>query len=81
MQVLYYLLSILQILILVRVLMSWVVSPTSRNPLVEMVYTVTDPILEPIRRLLPATGPVDFSPMVALLLIYLLQSFVAGASY
>lgn len=73
--VLYYLLQLLQLLILVRVVMSWVVSPASRNPFVEFVRTVTDPILRPIQALLPA-GPLDLSPMIALLIIWLLQSLI-----
>lgn len=75
------LLQILQVLILVRVVMSWVVSPASRNPLVEFVRTVTDPILRPIQAVLPNTGPLDLSPMVALFLIFFLQSFVSGLAY
>jgi len=75
------LLQILQVLILVRVVMSWVVSPASRNPLVEFVRSVTDPILRPIQSLLPNTGPVDLSPMVALVLIYVLQGFIARMAY
>ncbi|HEU4562381.1 MAG TPA: YggT family protein [Longimicrobium sp.] len=79
--VLYTLLSLLQILIIVRVLMSWVVSPVSRNPIVQLVRNVTDPILEPIRALLPRMGMVDLSPMIAIFLIYLLQSLIAGMQY
>ena len=79
--VLYMLLSLLQILIIVRVLMSWVVSPVSRNPVVQLIRTLTDPILEPIRSLLPRTGMIDLSPMIALFAIYLLQSLIAGMRY
>jgi YggT family protein len=75
------LLQILQMLILVRVVMSWVVSPASRNPLVEFVRAVTDPILRPIQSVLPNTGPIDLSPMVALFLIFFLQSFLRGMAY
>ena len=79
--VLYTLLSLLQILIIVRVLMSWVVSPVSRNPIVQLIRNVTDPILEPIRALLPRTGMIDLSPMIAIFLIYLLQSLIVGIQY
>ena len=78
--VVYYLLSLLQILIIGRVILSWV-APGSRSPLAEFVRSVTDPILRPIQAILPSTGPVDISPMVALLLIWLLQNLIAGASY
>jgi YggT family protein len=73
-----YALKILQLLVLVRVILSWVASPVSRNPWVEMVRRATDPIINPIRAVLPSTGPVDFSAMVALILLSLLQSFVQG---
>ena len=72
------LLQILQVLILARVVISWV-APGSSNPLVEFVVTVTDPIMKPIQALLPRTGPVDFSPMIALFLIYILQNLLYGA--
>jgi YggT family protein len=75
------LLQILQLLIFVRVVMSWVVSPASRNPLVEFVRAVTDPILRPIQSVLPNTGPLDLSPMVALFLLYFLQNIVRGMVY
>jgi YggT family protein len=75
------LLRILQFLIFVRVVMSWVVSPASRNPLVEFVRAVTDPILRPIQSVLPNMGPIDLSPMVAIFLIYLLRGFLLGMVY
>lgn len=80
-QVLIYMLQLLQLLIILRVILSWVVGPTSRNAFVEFVRQVTDPILLPIQSLLPRTGPIDLSPMIALFLIYILQSVVAGAIY
>jgi YggT family protein len=59
----------------VRVILSWV-APGSRNEAVLLVRSVTDLFLEPIRSFLPRTGAIDFSPMVAFLIISLLQSFV-----
>jgi YggT family protein len=79
MDVLYQLLSILQLLIIARVILSWVASPVSRNPVVQFIRQVTDPILLPIRSILPRTGMFDLSPMVALFAIYFLQSLIAGA--
>lgn len=68
------LLSIFWWLLLIRVLVSWV-SPNPFNPLVQFLYRSTEPILDPIRRLLPPMGPVDFSPIIAFFLILFLQSF------
>ena len=79
MYVLYQFLSLVQLLIIARVILSWVASPVSRNPVVHFIRQVTDPILEPIRSILPRTGMFDLSPMVALFAIYFLQSLIAGA--
>jgi len=61
--------------IFVRVIMSWV---PMRLPLAlnELVWNVTEPVLAPIRRYLPIAGGMDFSPLVALLLIQILASII-----
>lgn len=79
MYVLYQFLSLVELLIVLRVILSWVASPVSRNPFVQLVRQVTEPILAPIRSILPRTGMFDLSPMVALFAIYFLQSLIAGA--
>lgn len=58
----------LTLAIFVRVILSWVrvALPMGLN---DFVFSVTEPILGPIRRALPAMGGIDFSPFVALLLI------------
>lgn len=77
--VLYQFLSLVQLLIIARVILSWVASPTSRNSVVQLIRQVTDPILVPIQSILPRTGMFDLSPMVALFAIYVLQNLIAGA--
>ena len=67
-------LTVLYWLILVRALISWV-SPDPFNPIVQLLHQVTEPILEPIRRMLPQTG-IDFSPLVAFLIIYATKIFL-----
>jgi YggT family protein len=59
----------------VRVIMSWV---PMRLPfgLNELVWNVTEPVLAPIRRYLPIAAGMDFSPLVALLLIQILASII-----
>ncbi len=63
----------LQLLIIVRVLLSWV---PARLPwgLGDFVWSVTEPILSPIRRALPYLGGIDFSPFIALVAIQILES-------
>ena len=64
--------QVLWIALLARVVLSWVnLSPT--NPLVVIVYQITEPILAPIRRVLPRMGMLDLSPMIALILIFAIQ--------
>jgi len=74
-QVVSIFLTIFYWLLLIRVLISWV-SPNPFNPLVQFLYRSTEPILEPIRRLLPPMGMVDFSPIIAFVLIIFLKSFL-----
>ena len=69
--------QLFQLLIVVRVILSWVVSPVSRNPAVETVRRVTDAVLGPIRNVLPPMSGWDLSPMVALVLLSVLQNFIA----
>ncbi|MEP7003145.1 MAG: YggT family protein [Chloroflexota bacterium] len=66
----------LTIAIFIRVILSWV---QTRLPLGidEFVFAVTEPVLGPIRRMLPAGSGMDFSPLIALIAIqYLLEPLV-----
>ena len=63
------------LLILVRVLISWV-NPDPFNPIVQGLMRLTDPILEPIRRRMPLIGPIDISPIIALLLLQATRYFL-----
>ncbi len=64
------------IIIIARALISWV-SPDPYNPIVRFLYRVTEPVLRPIRHRLPMQGiGLDLSPMVVLLAIYFLESWL-----
>jgi YggT family protein len=58
--------------ILLRIIVSWL-SSDPYNPIVSLIYGITEPILAPIRRVLPAMGGLDLSPLVALILIQVAQ--------
>jgi YggT family protein len=59
-----------------RAIISWV-NPDPYNPIVRFLNTVTDPVLLPIRRRLPLSlGGMDFSPIIVILAIIFIQSFV-----
>ena len=63
--------------ILARVILSWV-NPQPRNELLLWVIRLTEPVLAPLRRLLPIPG-LDLSPLLAWLLIQLLMRWIAQA--
>jgi YggT family protein len=56
------------LLILARVIISWT-NPTGGGTLTAFVYQVTEPILAPIRRLIPPTSGIDWSPLIAMLVL------------
>jgi len=56
------------LLVLGRVLMSWF-DPSRRNRASQLIIQATEPILAPVRRLLPQSGTFDFSPLVVLLIL------------
>lgn len=65
----------LNLAILVRVIVSWLnVNPY--NPLVSFVYQITDPILLPLRRIIPPVGMIDVTPIVAMILLSLVQQLL-----
>jgi YggT family protein len=63
-------------IIIARAIISWV-SPDPFNPIVRFLYRITEPVLRPIRRRLPMFQMgLDLSPMIVILAIYFLQSFL-----
>ena len=63
--------DLVTILILLRVIVSWIF-PRSTNMLVVILHRITEPILAPLRRIIPRVGMFDFSPLVAMILIQLI---------
>ena len=63
-------------LVLGRVIVSWI-DPAARYSASRYLVMMTEPILAPIRRLLPQTGMVDFSPLVLMLVLGILLRFVS----
>lgn len=77
-QVVSWLLRLLSFAIIGRALISWF-APGSDNPLVRLLIEVTEPILAPLRRVIPLIGMIDITPIVALFLLQLLQGWLAQA--
>jgi YggT family protein len=69
------LLDIYTLVILAGVILSWT-GLSYDHPLVRLARVLTEPVLRPIRRVLPVMGGIDFSPMVLLVLIGFLRRFL-----
>lgn len=65
--VLYWVLHIYQLILLARVLMSWIPNLDQNNPIARFLYQATEPVLAPIRSALPPMGGIDLSPLVVFL--------------
>lgn len=73
---LYGLLAVYSLLIVVRIVFSWVMG--AANPLMRLLMRLTDPVLEPFRRIIPPLGMFDISPLIVIFLLNFLQAAVAG---
>jgi YggT family protein len=84
-KLIYDILGIYSAIIIASAIMSWLVAfgvVNVRNQfirvIVDLLYRVTEPVLRPIRRFLPNLGGIDISPVVALLLIIVIQHLIAN---
>jgi YggT family protein len=69
------LIDLYSLIVVVAVVLSWI-RVDRRNPLVRIVNTLTEPALEPIRKVLPALGGLDFSPMLLIFALQILKSLL-----
>lgn len=75
-KLLYFVLNIYMWIIIIRALLSWV-NPDPYNPIVMFLYRITEPVLSFVRRKLPiGSFGIDFSPMIVILIIWLLQAYL-----
>jgi len=72
--------NVLVWLIIARCILSFV-RHNPYQPLIKFVYDVTEPIMAPFRRLIPAAGGLDFSPIIAVLAVTLIQKIVVELLY
>jgi YggT family protein len=71
------LVTVLTWAIIIRSLMSWF-NPRGDNPLVLLLDNITEPILAPLRRIVPRLGMLDITPLVAILLMNAFQNILAS---
>jgi len=62
-------------IVIARAVISWV-NPDPYNPIVRFLYSATEPLLYRVRRVMPALGGIDFSPLIVIAGIYFLQGFL-----
>ena len=62
--------------VLVRVILTWFPNVGRDNPIVDFIHQITDPVLIPIRKALPAMGSIDFSPLVLLVGLHILRTIL-----
>jgi len=70
-------LGLYTLLIFIRIIFSWV-AVSYRNPLMRFLFRTTEPLLGPLRRIVPLLGMFDISPIVAFFILWLCQAAVAG---
>jgi len=73
--VLNYGLTLFMWVVIARAILSWV-NPDPYNPIVRFIYNVTEPILQPIRARIPFAIGIDISPIVVILGVIFLQTFL-----
>ena len=70
--------TLLWLAILGRVIISWV-RPQGGDPISNFLIQVTEPILQPIRKVVPPLGMFDLTPMIALILLSVIQSVLLSS--
>jgi len=68
--------NLIQLVLIIRILLSWFPNINWWDQPFKLLHDVTEPILEPFRRLIPPIGGMDLSPLVAFLALGILQSIV-----
>ena len=78
-QILKIVLELYMWVIIIRALLSWV-NPDPYNPIVQFLNSITEPVLYRVRQLIPMSSiGIDFSPIVVILIIIFLQSFLVNS--
>lgn len=71
--IIYYLLVFFEIVLVARVLLSWFPNVDRSHPIIQFVFDITEPVLRPIRDLLPQGMMLDLSPLIVILILNVLM--------
>ena len=71
------LLNLYWLVLLARIILSWVMAagrpPSGIAPFVKIVYDLTEPVMAPLRRIIPPLGPIDISPIFVFIILGIIQ--------
>jgi YggT family protein len=76
--ILFWALQLFNLVLLARVLLSWFPDIDRSHPIIQFLYDITEPVLRPVRELLPQTGMIDLSPLVVFLVIQVVLRLLSG---
>ncbi|MBI4299707.1 MAG: YggT family protein [Chloroflexi bacterium] len=77
--IIYLLTQVLTFAIFIRAILSWFPIDTN-NPLANILFQVTEPVLAPMRRIVPRIGMIDITPMVAIIVLQIVGNVVGRMS-
>ncbi len=77
-QILSLLLQLFELALLARIVLSWFPNVDRSNPIIQFLFDITEPVLRPIREMLPSSGMFDFSPLIVFLIIQVLMTVLRG---
>ena len=72
------LIQLLGLAIFFRAILSWVIRDPN-NPLIQALDAITEPILQPLRQVMPRMGMIDFTPLVAIILLSVIAGLVRNS--
>lgn len=67
------LIQLYSFVLLARIILSWISNVDRTNQIVHFLYQITEPVLEPVRRVIPRLGMIDISPIVVFIVLNILQ--------
>ena len=77
-QIISLLLQLFELALLARIILSWFPNVDRSNPIIQFLFDITEPVLKPIRDMLPPGGMFDFSPLIVFLIIQVLSTVLRG---
>lgn len=77
-QIISLLLQLFELALLARIILSWFPNVDRSNPIIQFLFDITEPVLRPIREMLPPSGMFDFSPLIVFLIIQVLSTVLRG---